>query len=273
MRTSLAFPVFEPGTVWLAGAGPGDPGLLTLAVANALEQADVILHDDLVGPLVLDMARPGAVLERAGKRAGRPSPRQVEISARLVQLARAGRRVLRLKGGDPFVFGRGAEEALALVRAGIPFRVLPGISAGIGGLAAAGIALTDRATNSSVTFVTGHAASGGGVDWRALAAGTQALVVYMALTNLAEIAAELIAGGRSGAEPAAVVAHATLPQQRVVTATLATIADVASAAAITAPAMLVVGENVRLRGALDWQAALAGAALDPDPLGVARAAG
>src|SRR6266481_5733575 len=128
-------PRFEPGSVWLAGAGPGDPGLLTLLALHALAQADAVVYDALVDPRILALARPGAALENAGKRGGRPSPKQPDISARLIELARAGKRVLRLKGGDPCVFGRGGEEALALAEAGIPFRIVPGITAGIGGLA------------------------------------------------------------------------------------------------------------------------------------------
>jgi uroporphyrin-III C-methyltransferase len=166
-------PAFEPGWVWLVGAGPGDPGLLTLHCVNALRQADVVIYDALVDPRVLEHARPGTLVEFAGKRGGKPSPKQRDISLKLVSLARAGHRVCRLKGGDPFVFGRGGEEALALVEAGIPFRVVPGISAGIGGLAYAGIPVTHREINHSVTFLTGHDQSGltpspsTGPAWRA----------------------------------------------------------------------------------------------------------
>ena len=144
-------PVFESGWVWLVGAGPGDPGLLTLHAANALNQADVIIYDALVGKDVLAYANPNAVQEYAGKRGGKPSPQQRDISLRMIELARQGKRVCRLKGGDPFVFGRGGEEALSLVEAGIPFRIIPGISAGIGGLAYAGIPVTHRETNQAVT--------------------------------------------------------------------------------------------------------------------------
>ncbi len=153
-------PPFEPGWVWLTGAGPGDPGLLTLYALHALRQADAVVHDALIDPAVLGFARPGAILEFAGKRGGRPSSKQPDISRRLIALAAQGKRVLRLKGGDPFVFGRGGEEALALVRAGVPFRVVPGISAAIGALAYAGIPLTHRWTNSAVTLLTAHAAGG-----------------------------------------------------------------------------------------------------------------
>src|SRR3984957_6063286 len=165
-------PTFNPGEVWLSGAGPGDPGLLTLHAVNALGQADIILYDALVDKGVLALARPAAVREFAGKRGGRPSANQRDIPDRLIELAREGQRVLRLKGGDPFVFGRGGEEALALVAAGISFRIVPGISAGIGGLAYAGIPVTHRDVNSAVTFVTGHDSNGellGAVDWGAIA--------------------------------------------------------------------------------------------------------
>ncbi|MEX0814794.1 MAG: uroporphyrinogen-III C-methyltransferase, partial [Dongiaceae bacterium] len=219
----LRFPAFEPGWVWLAGAGPGDPGLLTLLAAHALRHADVVVYDALVSPAVLAQAGPGAALEYAGKRGGRPSPRQPDISLRLVRLAREGRRVLRLKGGDPFVFGRGGEEALALVAAGVPFRVVPGISAGIGGLAYAGIPVTHRDINSAVTFVTGHDAAGAvpeQVDWSALARGSPVLVIYMALKHLETIAGRLLAAGRRADEPVAVVSRATTPEQRVLETTL-----------------------------------------------------
>ena len=156
----LALPELEAGWVWLVGAGPGDPGLLTLHALNALRQADHVVYDALVDETVLEFANPRATLEYAGKRGGKPSPKQRDISSRLVELARAGKRVLRLKGGDPFVFGRGGEEALALVEAGIPFRIVPGVTAGIGGLGYAGIPVTHRDVNHAVTFVTGHMAGG-----------------------------------------------------------------------------------------------------------------
>src|SRR5881397_49850 len=149
-------PVLAPRHVWLAGAGPGDPGLLTLDALAGLSQADVVVHDALVDRRVLALAGAQARLEFAGKRGGRPSAEQGDISNRLIELARAGKRVLRLKGGDPCVFGRGGEEALALKAAGVPFRIIPGVTAGIGGLAYAGIPVTHRDTNSAVTFLTGH---------------------------------------------------------------------------------------------------------------------
>src|SRR5438552_4118384 len=184
----LELPDFAPGSVWLVGSGPGYPGLLSALALHALDHADIVVYDALVDPRILALARPGATLDFAGKRGGRPSPRQPDISARLIRLARAGRRVLRLKGGDPFVFGRGGEEALALAGAGVPFRIVPGITAGIGGLAYAGIPLTHRDTNSAVTLLTGHTSDGvapDGLDWQALAKGSPVLVLYMASKHLA----------------------------------------------------------------------------------------
>ncbi len=258
-EVGLALPRFEPGWVWLCGAGPGDPGLLTLHAVNGLQQADVLVYDALVGPEVLGMARPGAELEYAGKRGGKPSLKQQDISLRIVELARRGKRVLRLKGGDPFVFGRGGEEALSLVEAGVPFRVLPGISAGIGGLAYAGIPCTHRDTNSVVTFLTGHDATGAtpdGIDWASVARGSPVVVMYMALKHLDEIRGRLLAGGRRPDEPMAIVSHASLPDQRVVETTLGACVEDAAAGGAVAPAMIVLGEVVRLRQALDWLGAV-----------------
>ena len=164
--TGENWPEFQPGWVWLAGAGPGDPGLVTLHVLNALQQADVVIYDALIDSRILDWVRPGATIEYAGKRGGKPSPKQRDISIRLIELAQQGMRVLRLKGGDPFVFGRGGEEAQTLVQANIPLRILPGISAGIGGLAYAGIPVTHRDVNQSVTFVTDDLIASGGDDNR-----------------------------------------------------------------------------------------------------------
>ncbi|TDQ78505.1 uroporphyrinogen-III C-methyltransferase [Dongia mobilis] len=266
-------PEMEPGWVWLTGAGPGDPGLLTLLAVKALGSADVIVYDALVDRSILDLARPGAVLEYAGKRGGKPSAKQPDISLRLVQLAREGKRVLRLKGGDPFVFGRGGEEALTLVESGIPFRIVPGISAGIGGLAYAGIPVTHREVNSAVAFVTGHDATGevpDSVDWASLARGAPVIVLYMALKHLGRIAERLMAGGRSATTPVAVVARATTADQAVLETTLSRAAAEVEAAGIEPPAMVVVGEVVRLRAAMDWMGALQGRRLEPDPLGLRR---
>lgn len=269
----LSLPVFEAGSVWLVGAGPGDPGLLTLHAVNGLKQADALVYDALVGPAILDMARPDCERIYAGKRGGKPSPMQADISQRLVRLAQEGKRVLRLKGGDPFVFGRGGEEALALVAAGVPFRIIPGISAGIGGLAYAGIPVTHRDTNSAVTFVTGHGVGGSvpdGIDWAGLAKGSPVIVFYMALKHIAAIAGALMQHGRAASEPVAVVSQATLPQQVILETTLGTCAAEIATAAIEPPCIVVVGQVVRLRAGLDWQGAAEGRVLDSDPLGTAR---
>ena len=263
----LDLPDFQPGQVWLVGAGPGEPGLLSVLALHALANADVVVYDALVDPRILRLARPDAALDYAGKRGGRAAPSQPDISARLVRLAEAKNRVLRLKGGDPCVFGRGAEEALALVAAGIPFRIVPGITAGIGGLAYAGIPVTHRETNSAVTFITGHNSDGtvpDGLDWGAIARGAPVLVLYMALKHLPNIVDRLIAGGRRPDEPVAIVSRATTPAQQVLTSTLGD--AVAAAASSETPAIIVVGEVVRLRAGLDWMGALDGKRLDPDPL-------
>jgi uroporphyrin-III C-methyltransferase len=253
METS--FPPFVPGSVWLVGAGPGDPGLLTLLALHALHNADHVVHDALVDPRIVALARPGAVVESMGKRGGQASPRQTEITARLLELAHAGKRVLRLKGGDPFVFGRGAEEALALADAGIPFRVVPGVTAGVGGLAYAGIPTTARDCNSSIAFVTGHGQDGevpAGFDWDGLARGAQVLVFYMALRQLDKVVDRLLAAGRRPDEPVAVVSKAATPRQKVLESTLATIVADLAAQPMEPPAMLVVGGVVALRQQLSW---------------------
>src|ERR1700742_3322316 len=193
---ALGLPKFENGSVWLAVAGPGDPGLITALGIHALQNADAVLHDALINEALLKLVRPGAEIIYAGKRGGKKSCKQSDISRTLVSLARKGKRVLRLKGGDPFVFGRGAEEALALARAQVPFRIVPGVTAGIGGLAYAGIAVTHRDTNHAVTFVTGHGADGrlAKLNWQAIAQGAPTLVFYMGRKFAGEIADLLIAG-------------------------------------------------------------------------------
>ena len=260
----LGLPDFETGHVWLVGAGPGDPGLLSVLALHALTGADVVVYDALVDPRILRLARPGAVLDFAGKRGGRPSPSQPDISARLIRLAQDGNRVLRLKGGDPCVFGRGGEEALALAAAGVPFRLVPGITAGIGGLAYAGIPLTHRDTNSAVTFLTGHDSDGavpGGLDWRAIAQGAPVLVLYMAARNMPSIVERLMSGGRRPEEPVAVISKATTPAQRVVVSTLGEVATAATG--VEAPSIVVIGEVVRFHAELDWVGALGTRRVDP----------
>lgn len=252
---NLDLPPFLAGSVWLVGAGPGDPGLLTALALHALAQADHVVHDALVDDRVVALAAPGAAVESMGKRGGEASPRQEAITARLIALAAAGKKVLRLKGGDPFVFGRGAEEALALAEAGIPFRVVPGISAGIGGLACAGIPATAKQCNSTLAFVTGHDQDGAvpdGFDWDALARGAQVIVFYMGLRKVDALVERLLAAGRRPDELMAVVSKAATPAQQVLETTLGGLVAALEARPMPAPALLVLGGVVGLRARLDW---------------------
>jgi uroporphyrin-III C-methyltransferase len=247
-------PVFESGHVWLAGAGPGDPGLLTLDALAGLAQADVVVHDALVDKRVLALAGPQARLEFAGKRGGKPSAVQADISERLVTLARGGERVLRLKGGDPFVFGRGGEEAMTLAAAGIPFRVIPGVTAGLAALAAAAIPATVRGTNRAVIFAAGHGEDEE-FDWAPLARTGQPIVLYMVMHNLERITGALMQAGLAGTTPAAVIASAATPKQRVLVAPLADIAAAARAQNFEPPAIVVIGDIVTMRHALIGESA------------------
>jgi len=242
------YPSFVPGSVWLVGAGPGDPGLLTLDALAGLLQADVVVHDALVDARVLALARPDAQMQFAGKRGGKPSIAQEDICTQLVAHARRGLRVLRLKGGDPFVFGRGGEEVLALAVAGIPFRVVPGVTAGLGGLASACIPATMRGVNHAIILATGHDPDeDGGMDWAALARTRQPIVLYMGLRNLDKIATALMRGGLPGNTPAAVIASATLADQQILVSSLDRIAVEADPANFAPPAMAVIGDIVRTR--------------------------
>ena len=242
----LIHPDFVPGSVWLAGAGPGDPTLLTLATHHALGAADVIVHDALVSAEILALAPPGAGRIAAGKRGGRKQMPQLAINALLIDLASRNLRVLRLKGGDPFVFGRGGEECIALAAAGIPLRVIPGISAGIGGTASALIPITHRGLARSVTFVTGETGLGGAaVDYAALARSADTLVLYMARRKMGVIADALIAGGRSPTEPVAFVLDATTPKEQVVRTTLVE-APLIAASLPPAATLIVIGDVVSL---------------------------
>jgi uroporphyrin-III C-methyltransferase len=249
---ALCWPRFHPGEVWLAGAGPGDPGLLTLHVVNALSQADIIVYDALVHDAVLRLARPEVVLEFAGKRGGRPSAIQRDITERLIELARQRRRVLRLKGGDPFVFGRGGEEALGLAAAGISFRVLPGVTAGLAGLAYASIPATTRDTNHGVILVTGQYAAGNqhSLDWGALVRTQLPIILYMGMRRLPEIAGSLLANGVSPELSVAVICNATTPQQCVLVTTLARVVRDTAAQGLGSPSIIAIGEMVKLRAAL-----------------------
>lgn len=266
------WPVFEAGWVWMTGGGPGDPGLITLHALNALQQADVIVYDALVDAALLRWARPEAEIEYAGKRGGKPSPSQRDISLRLIELARQGLRVLRLKGGDPFVFGRGGEEAQTLVQAGIRLRVIPGISAGIGGLAYAGIPVTHRDVNQSVTFLSGHDRTGltpSAIDWNGLGSSAQVIVMYMAIKHMPDICDKLIAAGRAADEPVAIVQNATRDDMRVLETTLGTAAQDIVDSGVGAPSIVCIGRVVLMRQCLDWLGQMAGEPIrDEDPLGV-----
>ncbi|MFO1247488.1 MAG: uroporphyrinogen-III C-methyltransferase [Alphaproteobacteria bacterium] len=252
IAAKLGLPALEKGWVWLVGAGPGDPGLITALGLRALSQADVILFDALVDETLLELSDAEKIY--AGKRAGVRSCKQDEISDLLVTLAKEGKRVLRLKGGDPFVFGRGGEEAQALARAGVNFRIVPGITAGIGGLAYAGIPVTHRDTNHAVTFITGHGVDGKltKLDWAAVSHGAPTLVLYMARKFAGEIADALMAAGRPANEPCAIVANAARANQQVITTTL----DKLGAQAETSEPLciIVVGQNVTLAKELSWLA-------------------
>lgn len=244
----LRVPDFQPGTVWLAGAGPGDPGLLSLYALHALNTADVVLHDALLSPEILGLAATPR-MECVGKRAGGARIHQLRINQRLIALARQGHRVLRLKGGDPLIFGRGGEEALALAAAGVAFRIVPGISAGVGGTASAGIPLTHRGLARSVVFATGHDAHGEvpeTLDWAALAR-SDVLVFYMAMRQAGTIAARLVAAGRPQDEAMAFLTDASTPRQRVTPATLGTADATAARLGAAAPTLIVVGPVLALR--------------------------
>ncbi|MDQ6810877.1 MAG: uroporphyrinogen-III C-methyltransferase, partial [Actinomycetota bacterium] len=242
-------------TVYLVGAGPGDPGLMTVRALELIAEADVIVYDRLIPVEALDGARADSQLIFAGKQGGGPSVSQAETERLMIEHGSAGRRVVRLKGGDPFVFGRGGEEAEALHAAGIPFEVIPGVTAGVAGPAYAGIPVTHRDGASAVAFVTGHedpSKPQPALDWEALAAFPGTLVVYMGVRQLAAIGQRLIAGGRPRDQPAAVVERGTFPDQRVVSGVLADIASKASDAGIGAPALAVFGAVAGLRERLRW---------------------
>jgi uroporphyrinogen III methyltransferase/synthase len=250
------------GTVYLVGAGPGDPGLLTLRGGELLALCDAVVYDALANPALLAMAtmperkKPPAELHDVGKRGGASdSARQDEINALLIRLAKEGKRVVRLKGGDPFVFGRGSEEAQALAEAGVRFEVVPGVTAGIAAPAYAGIPVTHRGASTSVTFVTGHedpSKERDTVDWSALARAGGTIVLYMGVRTLPRIAKALIDGGRSPDTPAAAVQWGTHPHQKTVTATLSTLAGAIEREGLTAPVITVIGDVVDLRREISW---------------------
>ncbi|SMQ59399.1 uroporphyrinogen-III C-methyltransferase [Devosia lucknowensis] len=246
------FPPFAPGSVWLVGAGPGGPGLLTLLAFHALGQADVIVHDALVSPDILALAPPHIERIHAGKRGGKPSPKQADITIRLIDLARSGKRVLRLKGGDPFMFGRGGEEAGELARAGIPFRIVPGISSGLGGLSYAGLPITHRDTNQTVLFLTGHDESGAvpsGIDWPSVARAAPVVVMFMAVKHLPVIAGHLLAAGRPADDALTLVSHVANPHQSIHQITLG---EALGPVDVPTPAIVILGPVARYRDQLHW---------------------
>ena len=242
--------------IYLVGSGPGDPGLFTLKGIEYLKQADAVVYDRLAPKELLAYARPEAELIYVGKKPGEPSMPQEEINALLVELGRAEKTVVRLKGGDPYVFGRGGEEALALAEVGLPFEVVPGITSGIAALAYAGIPVTHRGVSTSVAFITGHEDPTKGesdVNWTRLANGAETLVLYMGVGRLAEICAELVAAGRDLETPVACVRWGTLPEQRTVVGTLEDIAEKVAEVNLRPPAITVVGDVVGLHEeGLDW---------------------
>jgi uroporphyrinogen III methyltransferase/synthase len=243
------------GVVYLVGAGPGDPGLMTMRSLELIASADAILHDRLIPPSALAGAREDAELTYVGKSPGKPSVPQDEIGTRLIEAARAGKSVVRLKGGDPFVFGRGGEEGEALRAAGVEFEVVPGVTAGVAASAYAGIPVTHRDDASAVAFITGHEdpeKPETALDWEALARFPGTLVFYMGVKRLGDNAAALIAAGRDADEPAAAVERGTMSGQRTVVATLGTLAEAVEGEDIGAPALIVVGPVVERREALAW---------------------
>lgn len=243
----------RPGEVWLVGAGPGDPDLLTLRAASALRNADLVLHDALPGRGVLRLVRQGAAIIAVGKRKAVQATPQATIISRMIAGARAGQRVVRLKGGDPFLFGRGGEEAIALTAAGIPWRIVPGVTAGTAAPAAAGIPVTHRGAASAVTFVTGHDESGRlpeSVDWDALARSGATLVAFMALTALDTIAVRLLAAGMAAGTPVAIISHASMPTEATLGTTLGACTLAARRAGVPTPALVVIGQVAAGVGAL-----------------------
>ena len=252
-RVLRSAPGAVPGSVLLVGAGPGDPGLLTLRALRALNEADVILHDRLVSAEVLELTRRDAERIEVGKQAGQHHTTQDGIHALLLEHARAGRRVVRLKGGDPFVFGRGGEELEFLRAHGIPYEVVPGITAAVACAAYAGVPLTHREHAQSVRFITAHCqASHDALDWAALAQERQTLAVYMGVAELGLLQQKLIAHGRSPSTPFALVENGSRPQQRVVCGTLAQLTQRAATHAVQSPALLILGEVAALATSLAW---------------------
>jgi uroporphyrin-III C-methyltransferase len=258
--TSLRRRPAQAGTVYLVGAGPGDPELLTLRAADLLSQAEVVVYDHLVATAILDLAPADAERIYAGKERGNHALPQEHLNLLLVELAQRGKVVVRLKGGDPFIFGRGGEEVEILAQHGVPFEIVPGVTAAAGVAAYGGIPLTHRNYSQACVFVTGHLKDGSmALDWAGLARPRQTVVIYMGLHGLPILCRELIAHGLPEDWPAAIVQHGTTANQRTVSGTLATLPDLAAAARLKAPTLIIVGEVVKLRAKLAWFEKLASA--------------
>ena len=251
----VSLPEFAPGSVWLVGAGPGDPGLLTLLAAHALEHADVVLYDALVNTDVLSAMGPQGRAIFVGRRKGAVTATVEQTVELMLRHAAAGRRVVRLKGGDPFIFGRGGEEIVALAKAGVAFRIVPGITAGIGGLAYAGIVATKRGVNQAITFVTGHDEGGKlpqDIDWAGLSQGEQTVVVYMGLSRLDEIVGTLLANGRDHRTPLAIVSGASTEKQQILTTTLGESVLASRRTKLPTPALIVIGQAADPANIFTW---------------------
>ena len=252
--STAQIPKIKNGEVWLVGAGPGDIGLLTLLAVTAIQSADYLVHDELINPEILKLTNENCELIYSGKRGGKPSSEQADISLKLVELAKLNYRVVRLKGGDPFVFGRGGEEALTLFENGVPFKVVPGVTSGVAGPAYTGIPITHREYNSVVSFVTGHHAVDSNesrVNWQALARTGGVIVFYMTLNRINLVAQRLIENGMKQDLPVALISNATTKDQKVLETTLAECQSL-KPDTVEKPCLIVVGENVGLRNQLKW---------------------
>jgi uroporphyrin-III C-methyltransferase len=246
---------FNKGSVWLVGAGPGDPGLLTLLAYESIKKADVIFYDALLNDNILSVAKPSAELIFVGKRGNKKSIKQLEINKLLINEARKNKRVLRLKGGDPFIFGRGGEEALSLKLNKIPYKVVPGTTAGIAGLAYAGIPATHRDFNTSITFISAYGAGGEKpetIDWTSFSRTSQLIVIYMGLERIHWVCSELIKRGRDKNENIAIISNATKRNQKVLISNLLNCSKDFDRSSIDSPALLVIGKNVLLSPILNW---------------------